>query len=55
MSDALTPHAHVQILLVLAKRLARAKDREEEAKIVRDMARHSTRYDVIVSQGEHRT
>lgn len=55
MSDALTPPALVQLVRVLASQLAFADDREEEARIMRQIAKHATRYDVIVSQGEHRT
>jgi hypothetical protein len=48
------PVALVQLVRVLASQLAFAKDREEEARLMRQIARHATRYDVIVSQGETR-
>ncbi len=45
------PHALAQIAAILGKRLPRARDRQEELAIMRQLARAAARYVVVVTQG----
>lgn len=53
MTRNLNPTAMVQLVALLGKRLGRAKDRAEELDVMRQIARHASRYVVEVTQGEN--